>query len=125
MDDDFADTMSTDSSGDTDAVIQRSTKEAEDRDAQQINKTAIIEEFITEKIYTDRSPAAKAGRRRALVRAAYGEFMATLLFLTPIFCVVANSQANGWSSEMSALMTALVGGFQAVAVSFAFSSVSG
>jgi hypothetical protein len=121
------DNMSTDSSGcdSADEVILRSAKDAEEKDKQEENKTAIIEQFIAEKVYKDATPEARAGRRRAMVRAAYGEFMATLLFLTPIFCVVANSKANNWSPEAAALAIAFVGGFQAIAVSFAFSSVSG
>lgn len=114
-----------DSNADADEIILRSAKEAEADDALEANKAARIEEFLKQKVYKDKSPEAKAGRRRMLVRAAYGEFMATLLFLTPIFCVVTNSKANGWSADVSALMVAMVGGLQAVAVSFAFSSVSG
>lgn len=110
---------------DSDEVILRSAKEAAEEDDIAESKAARIEEFLNDKVYKDRSPEAKAGRRRALVRAAYGEFMATLLFLTPIFCVVANANANGWSSDVTSLMVAFVGGFQAIAVSFAFSSVSG
>lgn len=115
----------TDDTGDSDDVILRSAKEAEEVDTIEMNKAARLEEFLAEKLYKDTSPEAKAGRRQMLVRAAYGEFMATLLFLTPIFCVVANSKANGWNSDVSNLMVAMVGGLQAVAVSFAFSSVSG
>lgn len=110
---------------DSDEVILRSAKEAEDEDNIEQNKVTKLDEFLHEKVYKDTSPEARAGRRRIMLRAAYGEFMCTLLFLTPIFCTVANAKANGWSSDVSNLMVALVGGFQAVAVSFAFSSVSG
>mmetsp|Transcript_4113 Transcript_4113/g.6368 ORF Transcript_4113/g.6368 Transcript_4113/m.6368 type:complete len:352 (-) Transcript_4113:114-1169(-) len=73
----------------------------------------------------DRSPEAKAGRRRAMVRAAYGEFMCTFILLFPILSVITNSHVSGWSADVSSLAISLTAGMQAVAVCFAFSSVSG
>lgn len=84
-----------------------------------------IESVIQERVLRDSSPEAKAGRRRMLIRAAYGEFMCTLLFFTPIFCCIANGHISGWAPELTTLSSAFVSGFQAIAVSFAFSSVSG
>lgn len=80
---------------------------------------------INEKVMKDTSPAAMLGRRRAAIRAIYGEFMCTLLFLTPIFGAVGNAAYSGYSGETVGLIAALVSGFQAIAVCFAFSSVSG
>ncbi len=59
-----------------------------------------------------------------LIRAAYGEFMCSLLFYSPIFCCIVNANLNGWTSGTS-LASAFVAGFQAIGVSFAFSSMSG
>ena len=87
----------------------------------QLQVAAVIEE----KVYRDNSPAAKEGRRKMALRASYGEFMCTFLFLTPIFGVVANATINNWGAEATTLAAAFVSGFQAIAVSFAFSSVSG
>lgn len=84
-----------------------------------------IDLVIQEKVLKDSSPEAKAGRRRMLIRAAYGEFMCSLLFYAPIFCVLANGNISGWNGELISLSSAFVAGFQAVGVSFAFSSVSG
>jgi glycerol uptake facilitator-like aquaporin len=83
-----------------------------------------IESYI-EKTAVDRSPEARAGRRRAMVRAIYGEFMCTFIFLFTVLGVITHSYVNSWSPEFSSLASALNAGFQAVAVCFAFSSVSG
>lgn len=97
-----------------------------------VQKTGIQEELtemkiekVVEAATRDKSPEAKAGRRRMVIRAAYGEFMCTLLFYAPIFFVLANGHVSGWTSEQTSLSTAFVAGFQAVGVCFAFSSISG
>jgi len=82
-----------------------------------------IEKTIDEKLMKDVSPEAKRGRRMMMYRAAYGEFMCTFLFLTPIFGCLVNAGLN--DSSNPSFIAAFVGGFQAIAVSFAFSSVSG
>jgi glycerol uptake facilitator-like aquaporin len=82
-------------------------------------------EKVVEAAVRDRTPEAKAGRRRMLIRAAYGEFMCTFLFYGPIFCCIANCYVNKWDADLSSLATAFVAGFQAVGISFAFSSISG
>lgn len=82
-------------------------------------------EKVVEAATRDKSPEAKAGRRRMVIRAAYGEFMCTLLFYGPIFFVLANGHVSNWTSEQTTLSTAFVAGFQAVGVCFAFSSISG
>lgn len=86
-------------------------------------RLARIEHLIDEKISKDTSPEAKKGRRKMMLRAAYGEFMCSLLFYTPIFGTIMNTQK--WTQSVQSLAIALVSGFQAIAVSFAFSSVSG
>jgi glycerol uptake facilitator-like aquaporin len=98
----------------------------------EVQKTGLQEELAEKKIdkvveaaTRDKSPEAKAGRRRMVIRAAYGEFMCTLLFYAPIFFVLANGAVSHWSPEQTALSTAFVAGFQAVGVCFAFSSISG
>lgn len=84
-----------------------------------------IEAAINHTILTDKSPEAKLGRRKMAIRAAYGEFMCTLLFYTPIFGAAASCAVNGFDPTSTTLAVAFVGGFQAIGVSFAFSSVSG
>ena len=88
-------------------------------------EVAKIEKSIVEKVEKDVSPEAKIGRRRMAMRAAYGEFMCTILFYTPIFGCIANTSLGAWESQSASLAVAFVGGFQAIAISFAFSSVSG
>ena len=51
--------------------------------------------------------------------------MCSLLFYTPIFAASVNCNLSGYSSTFTTLIVAFVGGFQAIGVSFAFSSVSG
>lgn len=84
-----------------------------------------IDHFIEERLYKDTSPEAKAGRRRALVRAAYGEFMATFFFLFTVLGVLSNASLKGFSPEITTLISAMNAGLQAVAICYAFSSVSG
>jgi glycerol uptake facilitator-like aquaporin len=84
-----------------------------------------IDSYIEEQVYADKSPEAKAARRRAMVRAAYGEFICTFIFLFTVLGVVTHGHVANWSAEFSTVASALNAGFQAVAVCFAFSSVSG
>lgn len=98
-------------------------REAEFEASAQLNMK--IDNFIEEKLYKDVSPEAKAGRRRAMLRAAYGEFMATYIFLFTVLGVITHNTLSGYSAETSSLISALNAGLQATAVCFAFSSVSG
>lgn len=84
-----------------------------------------IDNFIEEKLHKDVSPEAKAGRRRAMVRAAYGEFMATFIFLFTVLGVLSNAALKGFDADTTALISALNAGLQATAICYAFSSVSG
>lgn len=84
-----------------------------------------IEEAIKDKILRDNSPEAKAGRRRMLYRAAFGELMCSILFYAPIFCTISNGYVSNWGGQLTGIAAAFVSGFQAIAISFAFSSVSG
>lgn len=114
------------------SIDSRDRSETNDLLLDAVQKTGIQEELAEKKIEKvveaatrDSSPEAKAGRRRMVIRAAYGEFMCTLLFYGPIFFALANGSVSGWSPEQIALSNAFVQGFQAVGVCFAFSSISG
>ena len=85
----------------------------------------VIEDVIESNVLKDKSPEARLGRFKMTVRAAYGEFMCTLLFYGPIFGTIMNFTISGDNGNLRSLATAFVGGFQAIGVSFAFSSVSG
>lgn len=82
-------------------------------------------EQLKKLVLLDESDQARLGRKKAAVRAAYGEFMCTLLFLTPVFGTIVNATLKEYEPYTVSLMESLVGGFQAIAVSFAFSNVSG
>jgi len=86
---------------------------------------AVLESVIQNQVLRDRSPEAKKGRRQMLMRAVYGEFMATLLFFCPIFLVIVNGHKSNWSPEGTTLAAAMVTGFQGIGLSFAFSGISG
>ena len=61
----------------------------------------------------------------AFIRMWIGEFVCSLIFYTSLFCVCANAQTHNWTNYFTTLATSFVGGFQAIAVSFAFSNISG
>lgn len=86
---------------------------------------AVLESVIQNQVLRDRSPEAKKGRRQMLLRAVYGEFMATLLFFCPIFLVLVHGHESGWTPEGITLSAAMVTGFQGIGLSFAFSGISG
>lgn len=98
---------------------------AAEKAVMQKEKIAKIEEAIQDRVLKDNSPEAKLGRQKMMIRAAYGEFMCTLLFYTPIFGVIMNFTLSHWNPNSLSLAVAFVGGFQAIAISYAFSSVSG
>ena len=97
-------------------------KEAEQKHAEALER---IEKTINEKLNKDNSPEARMGRRMMTLRAVYGEFMCTFLFFTPILGTIANATFRNFPPYLVGYLSAFVGGFQAIAVSFAFSSVSG
>jgi glycerol uptake facilitator-like aquaporin len=100
------------------------------RRAEEVNKreqarAEKVDNLLRDALMRDTSPEAKRRRRNAMLRAAYGEFMCTLIFFTPIFCAIIHGTRMKWNSESLTLTAAFVSGLQAVAVCFAFSSVSG
>ncbi len=99
--------------------------EAEQTNNQQQIAIKKIDLMIEEKVIKDSSPEAKRGRRQMLIRAAYGEFMCSLLFYFPIFGTIINGKLNNYSAEYITLSSCFVAGFQAVGISFVFSSISG
>lgn len=90
-----------------------------------LTEEAAFESAIQNQVLRDRSPRAKAGRRRMLARAVYGEFVATLLLFGPLFMVLVNGYESQWSKEIIALASAFVPGLQVIGLSFAFSGISG
>jgi glycerol uptake facilitator-like aquaporin len=110
---------STDSSSTGEIFIEK-VREAEERQLKALEK---IEKSIDDKVKKDNSKEAKQRRRNMAIRAAYGEFMATFLFFTPIFGCIANVAEQDQVNLPN--LSSFVAGFQAIAVCFAFSSVSG
>lgn len=105
-----------------DSALMTTVRENEEK---QNTEDAVLESVIQNQVLRDRSPEAKRGRRQMLMRAVYGEFMATVLFFCPIFCAIVNGYNQKWTSEGIALSAALVTGFQGIGLSFAFSGISG
>lgn len=96
-----------------------------EKDTMMMKNSEKLDNVIHEQLMKDKSPEARLGRQKMALRAAYGEFMCSILFYTPIFACVVNCYLNQWNPNDTSLAVAFVGGFQAIAVSFAFSSVSG
>ena len=88
-------------------------------------EVTIVDEVIQSKILRDRSPEARLGRRKVLVRAVYGEFICSLFFYTTIFCTAAHGWNINASTEYKQITSAFVSGLMAIGLSFAFSSISG
>jgi glycerol uptake facilitator-like aquaporin len=106
----------------TDALIQF----AADKDLKAQQKIQILETAIEERVKKDSSPEAKLGRAKMTIRAVYGEFMCALLFYGPIFgCLMNFAITDPTNVDLRGFAVAFVGGFQAIGISFAFSSVSG
>jgi len=105
----------------TNALVKNVLEEEE----KLITEEAAFESAIQNQVLRDRSPKAKAGRRRMLARAVYGEFVATLLLFGPLFMVLVNGYESQWSKEIIALAGAFVPAFQVIGLSFAFSGISG
>ncbi len=105
----------------TNALVKNVLEEEE----KLITEEAAFESAIQNQVLRDRSPRAKAGRRRMLARAVYGEFVATLLLFGPLFMVLVNGYESQWSKEIIALAGAFVPAFQVIGLSFAFSGISG
>jgi len=95
-------------------------------DATMINKYSLdnrINDIINKK-EKDNSPEAKRGRLKVAIRAIVGEFFCCLMFYTPVYGCIVNLNYHGGSSFTTECL-AFVQGLQAIAVCFAFSSVSG
>jgi len=103
-------------------------KEVEEREEIERERIDKIQTVIDEKILRDSSPEAKLGRQKMMIRAAWGEFVCTILFYTPIFGAIVNFHQRGYTKDQDGLFTlavAFISGFQAIAISYAFSGVSG
>lgn len=114
--------LSEEDQGPVDNYIVNAAREDEEK---LTSEEAALESVIQTQVLRDRSPAAKRGRRQMLMRAVYGEFMATLLFFCPIFCCLVNGHLSKWSPEGITLTAAMVTGFQGIGLAFAFSGISG
>lgn len=97
----------------------RLAEEAQLRAAEKVGR------YIEEKVHKDTSPAARAARRKMMMRAIYGEFMCTFIFFTTVFAILVNAHKSKWSADLTTVVSAFNASFQGVAVMFAFSSVSG
>jgi glycerol uptake facilitator-like aquaporin len=90
-----------------------------------ISRARVLDHVVENTILRDESPEAQLGRQRRVIRAAFGEFMCTLIFFSILFSVIANGTQSGWEDFDLTYAKALVSGFQATGVIYTFSSVSG
>lgn len=75
--------------------------------------------------YSRDTSGGRIERRKKFMRAVYGEFVGTFIFLLPIFACLANAYRQQWEGWFTNLVAALVSGFQLVTVVMCFSSLSG
>jgi glycerol uptake facilitator-like aquaporin len=119
-----SDSEATDNTMRTTNILDAAMKTEEDH-AKKIKK---IEKSLVDKVMKDTSPEARRRRRVMALRAGFGEFMCTLIFFVPVFGCLANIKTSTTSVDsplLSTVVSAFAAGFQAIAVSFAFSSISG
>lgn len=83
---------------------------------------AILSVLVEEK---DRSKDARARRRKLLIRAVYGEFVCSSIFYSILFSYLAMACTMGITGAVHSFGSACVSGFTTIAVTYAFSSVSG
>ena len=82
-------------------------------------------EFSSELFMVGHSYIFDLQRNNNLINASIGEFMCSVIFFTAIFSVRANAHVNNWPNDILTLASAFEAAFQAIACSFAFSSISG
>lgn len=80
---------------------------------------------LTRPTVSNRDAAGRMDRRKKFLRAVYGEFFGTFIFVLPIFACLANAYRQQWEGWFTNLAVALVSGFQLVTVVMCFSSLSG
>jgi glycerol uptake facilitator-like aquaporin len=100
-------------------IIEREKKQSD------LEITNEVKNQYIEEIYKDKSPEAKAGRRGAMWRAAYGEFMCSFIFFFLMYGIISYGTLDGWEAKEIKIMVALNNGFQVIANTYCFSSVSG
>lgn len=73
----------------------------------------------------DRSPAARKHRRQLLYRAIFGEFMCATIFYCLLYFYLAHTATSQLPAQFKSVGAALVSGLGTIAVTYAFSEISG
>lgn len=68
---------------------------------------------------------ARAGRRKAMLRAVYAEFIGTTAFFLPTFAVLVNNYISGYSGDFNRITSGVVNGVTLVCMIMCFSGLSG
>lgn len=68
---------------------------------------------------------ARMGRRRAMLRAVFAEFIGTIFFFLPIFGVLFNNYTEGYDGAFNRMSAGIVAGMTLVCMIMCFSSLSG
>jgi glycerol uptake facilitator-like aquaporin len=84
-----------------------------------------LQEIIDKELLKSDTPEAKRLRRLLLLKTSYGDFMCSLCYYTPIYAGIIGMTLNNFDKDLVKFSSAFISGFQAVAVCFAFSSMSG
>eukprot|EP01031_Cornospumella_fuschlensis_P026651 gene26651-32205_t len=71
------------------------------------------------------SEAARLGRRKAMLRAVFAEFVGTIIFFVPIFGVLANNHTQGVGEFANRISAASVSALNLVCMIMCFSTLSG
>jgi len=73
----------------------------------------------------DKTPEARQYRKRMMLRAVYGEFVGTTIFMTSVFSSIINLESFDTDPAVVLLCVALVASFSVIAVIMCFSQISG
>jgi hypothetical protein len=99
---------------------------AEEQERAELDQEKMVEEEIIQPMLRDTSEEARAGRRRLMLRAVIGEFMATCLFIFVVCAISVNSSLSGISAAspgIASLIGAVGTGFTALANIYAFADI--
>lgn len=84
-----------------------------------------LQELEDKELLKNDTPEAKRLRRLLLLKTSYGDFMCSLCYYTPIYAGIINMTLCRYDPYFIKFTAAFISGFQAIAVCFAFSSMSG
>eukprot|EP01031_Cornospumella_fuschlensis_P026649 gene26649-32203_t len=106
----------------------RITKKDSSSDAKSGTDDASLRERLIHTVLDDNKPGSEEaimGRRNAMLRAMYAEFMGTTFFFLPIFAIIANNADMEAPAVVSRISGGMVAGLGLVCMIMCFSGLSG